>query len=107
MQFSQFAGLPAVFVLSELFGETMVPYSAICMFQSAAVDSKRSSVDRAKFRGMMDKLSSTSFLMDLALMKDALRELSCLSLRLQSRSTTVVISSANVRLRVFQVEMGR
>jgi len=35
-------------------------YGALfCMFQTAVVDPKRSSVDRAKFRGMMVKLAST------------------------------------------------
>jgi len=52
----------------------------------------------------MDKLSSMLFLMDFGLMKDVLRELSSLSLRLQSRSATVVISSSNIAetLRVFE-----
>jgi len=80
-------------------------YSALyAMFQTAAEDRKRASADRAKFRGMLEKLSSVSFVMDLALMKDALRELSCLSLRLQSRSATVVSSYGDIAetLRVFE-----
>ena len=53
-------------------------YSALfLMIQSAAAtDCKWSSADRAKYRGIAAKLSSVSFLFDLALMKDVLRELS-------------------------------
>ena len=74
------------------------------MFQTAADDYKRSGTDRAKFRGMLDKLSTASFLMDLALMKDALRELSSLSLRLQSRTATIATSCADIAktVRVFE-----
>jgi len=66
------------------------------MFQAATEDPKRSSADRAKFCGMLGKLSTVSFLMDLALMKDALRELSSLSLRLHSRTATIVTSCADI-----------
>jgi len=53
---------------------------------------------------MVGKLSTASFLMDLALMKDALCELSSLSLQHQSRTATIVTSCADIAetVRVFE-----
>jgi hypothetical protein len=65
-------------------------------FQRASVDFTRSSSERAKFAGLAQKLATVSFLNDLAIMKDVLRELSCLSLKLQSRTCNLVTSYAEV-----------
>jgi HD-like signal output (HDOD) protein len=48
-------------------------------FQTASVDSTRTSTERAKFAGLLKKLTTVSFLHDLAIMKDVLRELMQLS----------------------------
>ena len=59
-------------------------------------NSARSSTERAKFEGLAKKLATVLFLRDLAIMKDVLRELSCLSLKLQSRPCNLVTSYAEV-----------
>ena len=64
--------------------------------QNASRDSTRSSTERAKVEGLEKKLGTVSFLRDLALMKDVLRELSYLSLKLQSRTCNIVTSYAEV-----------
>jgi len=46
---------------------------------SGSSDGKLNSKERAQYKGMADKLSSTAFLLNLALMFDALKELSELS----------------------------
>jgi hypothetical protein len=53
-------------------------------FDRAAADSTRSTTERAKFTGLRRKLASVSFILDLAVMKDVLREVSSLSLQLHS-----------------------
>lgn len=67
-------------------------------FERASVDLTRSSSERAKFAGLnfAKKLATVSFLNDLVIMKDVLRELSCLSLKLQSRTCNLVTSYAEV-----------
>jgi hypothetical protein len=55
-------------------------------FRNASLYSTRTSTERAKFAGLLKKLTTVSFLNDLAIMKDVLRELSSLSLKLQSRT---------------------
>lgn len=52
-------------------------------FRSASEDGSRSGVERAKYTGLLKHLSSTGFVEDLATMKDVLRELQGLSLKLQ------------------------
>jgi len=56
---------------------------------AASSDQKLDRKDRAQYKGMADKLSSTSFLLNLALMFDALEELSELSECLQADSVTL------------------
>jgi len=65
-------------------------YSALhAHFLSASSDNKLNSKERAQYKGMADKLSSTAFLLNLALMFDALEELSELSESLQADSLTL------------------
>ena len=72
-------------------------YSALRgYFQRASVDLTRSSSERAKFAGLAKKLATVSFLNDFAIVKDILRELSCLSLKLQSRTCNLVTYYAEV-----------
>jgi len=56
---------------------------------SASSDQKLDSKERAQYKGMANKLSSTAFLLNLALMFDALEELSELSESLQADSITL------------------
>jgi hypothetical protein len=65
-------------------------------FRNASVDSTRTSTERAKFAGLLKKLTTVSFLHDLAIMKDVLRELSSLSLELQSRTCNIVTTFSEV-----------
>jgi len=62
-----------------------------------SVDFTRSSSERAKFAGLAKKLATVSFLNDLAIMNDVLREPSCLSLKLQSRTRNLVTSYLEVK----------
>ena len=66
-------------------------------FIRASQDVSRSSSERAKFQGLATKLGTVSFLKDLAVMKDMLRELSYLSLKIQSRTCNIVKSYEEVK----------
>lgn len=70
-------------------------------FSQAATDASLDSKDRAQFKGLAGKLSSSSFLLNLGLMYDALEELSDLSESLQADS--INLNKAN-RLIARQVE---
>lgn len=65
-------------------------------FQSASEDASRSGVEKAKYIGLLKHLTSTGFLADLATMKDVLRELQSLSLKLQKRDTSLVDASRHI-----------
>ncbi len=66
-------------------------YPALCKhFQNAAADTNRSTQDRASFQGMLKRIQSPEFVVDLGVMNDALSELSHLSLVLQNRGTSIV-----------------
>ena len=57
-----------------------IKYTALhAHFMAASSDHKLDRKDRAQYKGMADKLSSTSFLLNLALTFDAFEELSELS----------------------------
>ena len=72
-------------------------FTALCAhFDKAAVDAGRSQAERAKFAGLKKKLASEAFVKDLALMKDVLREVSSLSLKLQKRTITLIQATAAV-----------
>ncbi len=60
-------------------------------------DTSRCDTERKKFRGLHKLLTSTGFLADLACMKDALRELQSLSLKLQRRETSLVDASCYIQ----------
>lgn len=62
-------------------------------FKSASEDGSRSGAEKAKYAGLHKHLTSTGFLTDLATMKDVLRELQSLSLKLQKRDTSLVDAS--------------
>jgi len=67
-------------------------------FKTATDDtSSRSDTERQKFRGLHKLLTSTGFLADLATMKDVLRELKSLSLKLQRRETSLVDASCYIQ----------
>ncbi|KAF3859148.1 hypothetical protein F7725_021547 [Dissostichus mawsoni] len=65
-------------------------------FQSASEDGSRSGAEKAKYTGLHKHLTSTGFLSDLATMKDVLRELQSLSLKLQKRDTSLVDASRHI-----------
>ena len=60
-------------------------------------DTSRSDTERQKFKGLHKLLTSTGFLSDLACMKDVLRELQGLSLKLQLRETSILDASCHIQ----------
>lgn len=60
----------------------------------AAVSSKRTSAERATYSGLLKRLCSPEFLIDLGVMYDALYELSLLSEILQKRTSTLVYADS-------------
>ncbi|KAK9679703.1 hypothetical protein QE152_g39793 [Popillia japonica] len=67
-------------------------------FKKAQEDVKnRTTSERAMFRGLIKRLTSTQFLSDLAIMYDILAELSMVSECLQNRQTTVVYADKLIR----------
>lgn len=62
----------------------------VAQFQEAAANSTASSKDRSKATGMLRRLQSWAFLVEVALMRDILCILQSFSLYLQSRSSSVV-----------------
>jgi hypothetical protein len=65
-------------------------------FEMRLFDSTHISTERAKFAGLLKKLTTVSFLHDLAITKDVLRELSSLSFKLQSRTCNIVTTFSEV-----------
>ena len=66
-------------------------YQSLCKhFDNASQDPERSSTERATFNGMLKRIRSPEFLVDLGLMYDTLYELSALSELLQHRATTII-----------------
>ncbi|KAL2096749.1 hypothetical protein ACEWY4_005956 [Coilia grayii] len=65
-------------------------------FTIASEDDTCSGAERNKYAGLLKHLTSTGFLSDLAVMKDILRELQGLSLRLQRRDTSLVDASRQI-----------
>lgn len=64
--------------------------------KEASEDPKRTDADRRQFSGLHNQLVSKGFVADLACMKDVLRELQSLSLKLQRRDTTLNQSSRDI-----------
>ncbi|XP_064421760.1 E3 SUMO-protein ligase KIAA1586-like [Latimeria chalumnae] len=66
-------------------------YEALCAhFELAMKDETRSASDRKTYEGLLKRISSKQFLLDLALMYDTLHELGLLSECLQKCTTTIV-----------------
>lgn len=59
-------------------------------FETAANDDKRTSTDRAQYKGLIKILTSKSFILNMGLVLDALIELESLSLSLQNRQTRII-----------------
>ena len=73
-------------------------YLSLCThFEDVSCDTSRTSQDRSSFLGMLKRIRSPEFLVDLGLMHDALYELSNLSLLLQERGTSVVYADKLIR----------
>lgn len=62
-------------------------------FKTASEDASRSDTERKKFLGLHKHLTNSGFLVDLACMKDILRELQGLSLKFQQRDMNLVDAS--------------
>lgn len=80
-------------------------YSALSNhFQYASNDMKRDTKDRACYKGLLLKLTSEDFLLDMATMLDALQELAELSVELQRKSLNIIDSDRAVsrQIRVFE-----
>ena len=80
-------------------------FPTLCQhFVQASTDMTRDSKERSKYRGLHDKLTSVSFVSDLAVMLDALKELKELSEALQKNDTTIVRANRLIvrELRIFR-----
>lgn len=66
-------------------------------FQEAKEDSRRSKTDRCLYEGLLRKITSCEFVLDLGLMCDALQELSELSLDLQERNIDLYKANRNIK----------
>jgi hypothetical protein len=66
--------------------------------RTASNDTGRDSRERSKYSGMLSYLTSRNFVLNLALMSDALQELSTLSLALQSRGITFVQAHKKIKI---------
>lgn len=65
-------------------------YPALCAhFKAAVADLKRSNTEKAKYKSLVERLTSVEFVKNLGVMRDALKMLSELSLRLQVNSITL------------------
>lgn len=73
-------------------------------FLQAANDPERDSKDKATYLGLVNTLSSTSFVHNLALMYDALEELADLSLQLQTSSLNLVQAHSDINLMIKVLE---
>lgn len=62
-------------------------------FKTSSEDTSRNDVERQKYKGLHNHLTNSGFVEDLAVMKDILRELQSLSLKLQRREMTLVDST--------------
>lgn len=67
-------------------------------FTKAQSDNTRDARDRSMYSGLLDKITSSGFILDLALMCDALQELSELSLELQSRDINMYKAHQKIKL---------
>lgn len=65
-------------------------------FKIASEDASRNDTERKKFLALYKHLTNSGFLLDLACMKDILRELQGLSLKCQQRDITLVDASCHI-----------
>jgi hypothetical protein len=70
--------------------------SLVRHFEEAMNDPTRDKNDKCTYSGLKNKITSTAFLLDLALMCDALQELSELSLDLQNRNVNLYIANRKI-----------
>ncbi|KAJ4939099.1 hypothetical protein JOQ06_028560, partial [Pogonophryne albipinna] len=63
----------------------------------ASENASRNDLERQKYKGLFKHLTNSGFVEDLAVMKDILRELQSLSLKLQRREMTLVDSSVHIK----------
>ncbi|XP_060788818.1 E3 SUMO-protein ligase KIAA1586-like [Neoarius graeffei] len=66
-------------------------------FKTSSEDTSRTDVERQKYKGLLKHLINSGFVEDLAVMKDILRELQSLSLKLQKREISLVDSSLAIQ----------
>lgn len=73
-------------------------YEALVLhFRQAQEDGRRSKTDRSLYEGLLKKITSSAFVLDLGLMCDALQELSELSLDLQERHINLYNADKKIR----------
>ncbi|KAI9542133.1 hypothetical protein NQZ68_023716 [Dissostichus eleginoides] len=65
--------------------------------QLRSENASRNDLERQKYKGLLKHLTNSGFVEDLAVMKDILRELQSLSLKLQRREMTLVDSSVHIK----------
>ena len=66
-------------------------FQSYCLhFESVSADTQRDSKERSMFHGLLNRIRSPQFLIDLGVMYDALFELTNLSELLQNRGTSLV-----------------
>ena len=66
-------------------------------FQEVSTSPDTKSAERYTYKGLANKLATTEFVEDLALLKDCLGQLSILSLNLQNEQTTYDMASRNIQ----------
>ncbi|KAK9976954.1 hypothetical protein ABG768_018775 [Culter alburnus] len=66
--------------------------------RAASEDRMYTDAEQKKYTGMLNRLTSTGFVTDLATMRYVLQELKSLSLKLQKRSTSLTDASRDIRL---------
>ena len=66
-------------------------------FKTASEDTSHNDLERQKYKGLLKHLANSGFVEDLAVMKDILRELQSLSLKLQKREMSLVDSSLAIQ----------
>jgi len=76
-------------------------------FNNSAVDNSLDSKERAQYNGLASKLACSNFLQNLALMCDALQELSDLSEALQAESMNVPKADHLIRRQIFQLHQKK
>ncbi|XP_059386262.1 E3 SUMO-protein ligase KIAA1586-like isoform X2 [Carassius carassius] len=84
----------------------------VAQMKKGAEDGSRSDVERKKFSGLLNRLTCTGFVNDLATIKDVLRELQSLSLKLQNRSTSLMDATREIKmtievLKAFKITPGK